>query len=55
MNRAMLSKYEQELEHLRSAAGEFARQNPKIASRLALDEFHGTTISRKAAGGIGWQ
>jgi type VI secretion system protein ImpG len=38
MNRAMLSKYEQELEHLRSAAGEFARQNPKIASRLALDE-----------------
>jgi len=34
----LLSKYEQELEHLRSVAGEFARQYPKIASRLALDE-----------------
>jgi type VI secretion system protein ImpG len=38
VNRSLLSKYEQELEHLRSVAGEFARQYPKIASRLALDE-----------------
>jgi type VI secretion system protein ImpG len=34
-----LQYYNQELQHLRGTAGEFAREFPKIASRLALDEF----------------
>ncbi|MFO7884474.1 MAG: type VI secretion system baseplate subunit TssF [Desulfobacteraceae bacterium] len=31
--------YNEELRHLRSTAGDFAREFPKVASRLALDEF----------------
>ncbi len=31
--------YNRELQHLRGAAGEFAREFPKVASRLSLDEF----------------
>ncbi|CAN5807018.1 type VI secretion system baseplate subunit TssF [soil metagenome] len=37
MHRQFLGYYEQELDHLRGMAGEFARQFPKIAGRLALD------------------
>jgi type VI secretion system protein ImpG len=39
MNRGFLSYYERELQHLRGVAGEFARENPKMAGRLSLDEF----------------
>ena len=39
MDRRLLRYYNQELQHLRSTAGDFAREFPKIASRLALDEF----------------
>ena len=39
MNRGFLSYYERELQHLRGMAGEFARENPKVAGRLSLDEF----------------
>lgn len=37
MHRHFLAYYEQELDHLRGMAGEFAQQFPKIAGRLALD------------------
>lgn len=37
MNRRLLFHYNNELIHLRQAAGEFARQNPKVAARLSLD------------------
>lgn len=37
MHRQFLGYYEQELDHLRGMAGEFAQQFPKIAGRLALD------------------
>ena len=37
MNRNFLSYYDRELQHLRGMAGEFARANPKMAGRLALD------------------
>ena len=39
MDRRLLRYYNQELQHLRSTAGDFAREFPKIASRLALDDF----------------
>ena len=39
MDRRFLELYSTELRHLRETAGEFARQHPKIAGRLALDEF----------------
>jgi type VI secretion system protein ImpG len=39
MDRRFLEKYNDELLHLRSAAGEFAQEFPKIAGRLALDSF----------------
>jgi type VI secretion system protein ImpG len=39
VDRRLLKYYNQELQHLRSTAGEFAREFPKIAGRLALDEF----------------
>lgn len=41
MNSRFLAYYEQELDHLRSVAGEFALQFPKIAGRLALDPKDG--------------
>ncbi len=37
MDRQFLHHYNQELQHLRQTAGEFAREYPKIASRLSLD------------------
>ena len=37
MNRKFLQYYEQELLFVRQMAGEFAREHPKIARRLALD------------------
>lgn len=39
MDSNLLAYYERELEHLRGLAGEFAKEFPKIASRLSLDEF----------------
>lgn len=39
MDRRFLELYNTELRHLRETAVEFARQHPKIAGRLALDEF----------------
>ena len=39
MDRRMLRYYNQELAHLRGMGGEFAKEFPKIAGRLALDEF----------------
>ena len=38
MNRTFLGLYNNELHHLREVAGEFAREFPKIAGRLALDK-----------------
>jgi len=38
MNRTFLGLYNNELHHIREAAGEFAREFPKIAGRLALDK-----------------
>lgn len=37
MNRTFLELYERELGYIRHSAGEFAREHPKIAGRLALD------------------
>lgn len=37
LNPRFLQHYQTELEHLRQASGEFARQHPKIAGRLMLD------------------
>ena len=37
MDERLLSLYNTELGHLRDMAGEFAREYPKIAGRLALD------------------
>src|SRR6185295_4018900 len=37
MDERLLSLYNTELRHLRDMAGEFAREYPKIAGRLALD------------------
>ncbi len=39
MDRRLLEHYNTELRHLREMAGEFAREYPKIAGRLALDPF----------------
>jgi type VI secretion system protein ImpG len=39
VDRRLLEYYNKELQHLRGTAGEFAREFPKIASRLSLDEF----------------
>lgn len=39
MDRRLLDYYNRELQHLRGTAGEFAREFPKIAGRLSLDEF----------------
>jgi type VI secretion system protein ImpG len=39
MDKRLLGYYNRELQHLRSSSGEFAREFPKIASRLSLDEF----------------
>ena len=39
MDRRLLQYYERELSHVRGTAGEFAREFPKVAGRLALDEF----------------
>lgn len=39
MDRRLLRYYERELQHLRGMGGEFAREFPKIAGRLALDEL----------------
>ena len=39
MDPRMLSYYNRELQHLREMGGEFARRYPKIAGRLALEEF----------------
>lgn len=43
MDRRLLEHYNTELRHLREMAGEFAREYPKIASRLALDP-HGKEV-----------
>lgn len=39
MDRRLIRYYERELRHVRETAAEFAREYPKIAGRLALDEF----------------
>lgn len=39
MDSRLLRYYNEELRHLRSTAGDFAREFPKIAGRLSLDEF----------------
>ena len=39
MDRRLLKYYNEELRHLRTTAGDFAREFPKIAGRLSLDEF----------------
>lgn len=39
MNPRMLQYYSRELQHLREVGGEFAREFPKIAGRLGLEDF----------------
>jgi type VI secretion system protein ImpG len=39
MDKRLLRYYSRELQHIREMGGEFAREFPKIAGRLALDEF----------------
>jgi len=39
MDSRLLNYYEKELRYLREMGGEFAREFPKIAGRMALDEF----------------
>ena len=39
LNPRFLRYYSQELQHLREAGGEFAREYPKVAGRLGLDSF----------------
>ena len=39
MDARLLQYYNRELQHLREMGGEFAREFPKIAGRLGLDEF----------------
>lgn len=39
MDRRLIAYYDRELLHLQTVAKEFAREHPKIASRLALDDF----------------
>jgi type VI secretion system protein ImpG len=40
MDRRLIGYYNRELQHLREVGGEFAREFPKIAGRLNLDEFN---------------
>nr|HRJ50609.1 type VI secretion system baseplate subunit TssF [Phycisphaerales bacterium] len=44
MDRRLLRYYEQELRHLQGMAREFAREYPKIASRLAIDDLQDTCV-----------
>ncbi|MFH0878441.1 MAG: type VI secretion system baseplate subunit TssF, partial [Lentisphaerota bacterium] len=39
MDKRLLQYYNRELQYMREMSGEFAREFPKIAGRLALDEF----------------
>jgi len=39
MDRRLLYYYNRELQHLREMGGEFAKEFPKVAGRLGLDEF----------------
>lgn len=39
MDRRLLRYYDRELAHLRETAGEFAREFPKVAGRLGLEQF----------------
>src|SRR5438309_881438 len=39
MDRRLIGYYNRELQHLREVGGEFAREFPKIAGRLNLDQF----------------
>jgi type VI secretion system protein ImpG len=39
VDRRLLRYYNEELRHLRTTAGDFAREFPKIAGRLSLDDF----------------
>src|ERR1044071_556116 len=39
MDRRLLGYFNLELQHLRETGAEFAREFPKIAGRLALEEF----------------
>ena len=39
MHPALLEYYDEELRHLREVAGEFAREFPKVAGKLGLDQF----------------
>jgi type VI secretion system protein ImpG len=39
MDRRLLRYYNRELQHIREMGGEFAKEFPKIAGRLSLDEF----------------
>ncbi|MDD1616542.1 MAG: type VI secretion system protein ImpG, partial [Methylococcaceae bacterium NSP1-2] len=39
MDPRLLKYYNQELQHIREMAGEFAQEFPKIAGRLGLDSF----------------
>jgi type VI secretion system protein ImpG len=39
MDRRLLRYFDRELRHLRTVAHEFAREFPKVAGRLAIDEF----------------
>ncbi|OQW97178.1 MAG: type VI secretion system protein ImpG [Verrucomicrobia bacterium A1] len=39
MDKRLLQYYNRELQYMREMAGEFAKEFPKIAGRLALDEF----------------
>ncbi|MCC6425508.1 MAG: type VI secretion system baseplate subunit TssF [Phycisphaerales bacterium] len=44
MDRRLLRYYEQELRHLQGVAREFAREYPKIAARLAIDDLQDTCV-----------
>lgn len=44
MDRRLLRYYEQELRHLQGMAREFAREYPKIAARLAIDDLQDTCV-----------
>jgi type VI secretion system protein ImpG len=44
MDRRLLRYYEQELRHIRGMAREFAREYPKVASRLAIDDMQDTCV-----------
>ncbi len=44
MDRRLLRYYEQELRHIQGMAREFAREYPKIAARLAIDDLQDTCV-----------